>query len=265
VYGAGEMGGQIVDGLLARDEKVLVHDPYATRGWPGCELSLEMVARRSDVHLVCVRGVDVARHVVASESGIVQNTSDGSLVILMTTMLPDEARALANWASPVGVAGVVDGAMSRRSGRISEKSLTILLGCEQSMVQRAATICARFADNVVNVGGVGAGMSAKLLNNWVLQANRWSLIRAADVARTMGIDLEKFVSVICQSTGASWVSERWGAAEDAMLAGESVDSSLLERTVSELKMMAEVLDESQVPVSLGDCLAIIDRMRGTHA
>lgn len=262
IYGAGEMGSQIGDGLVARGESLLVHDPFTQRPWPGSDLSKESVVRAADVHLVCVRGVKTASEVLLGEDGVVRFAKPTSLALLMTTMTPFESRQLAQQVRDRDFGRIADAAMSRRGGLIADRSLTVLLGAEPDVSDDATRSCAVFADNVIHVGGVGAGMAAKLVNNWLLQANRASLIQAVRTAQVFGIAQDSFVEVINGSSGASWVSAQWGDAECALLCRQPVERALAERTEEEVAMLVESMDAANKRFDLGLVTGLIDDMKG---
>lgn len=262
IYGAGEMGSEIAVGMVERGDRVLVHDPFSRREWPGSELSKESVAQAADVHLICVRGVETATEVLLGDDGIVRHARPEGLVVMMTTMPPEDARHISAEAATLGFDRVVDGAMSRRATPIAARGLTVLLGSRPDDAPDAITACSVFAENVVAVGGPGAGMAAKLLNNWLLQSNRWALVRAARAAGELGVGIDEFVGVINKSSGGSWVSNQWGAAERALLDGQPVDDSLRERTKSEVEMLAESMAHVQAEFSIEDVLELVAHMKG---
>ncbi len=262
MYGAGEMGSQIAEGFLTRGDTLLVNDPYTTRVWPGTDLSKESIATAADVHLITVRGADTANAVMFGRDGLTQFAKPTSLALLMTTMTPVDVSLLVEEGLRRGYGRIADAAMSRRKAAIADRSLTILLGADQTIAADAVAACSVFADNVTHVGGVGTGMTAKLVNNWLLQANRGSLIQAAHAARAFGIDTDRFVDFINSSSGSSWVSSQWSDAERSLLQGEAVEATLAERTEDEVVMLVESLRSIGVEFDPAPVDALIEAMKG---
>lgn len=262
VYGVGQMGSEIAKGLIRRGEVVTIHDPIPPDSLLGETRTLADAARLGDVHLICVRGAEVARDVLLGGGGVLDNASPRSLILLMTTMSPIAARSIISEANRRGFGLIADAAMSRRLGAISERSLTILLGCDQSVADSARRACEAFADNIVIVGNSGMGMSAKLVNNWILQSNRAALIGATRAAVALGIDAERIVDVVRESSGSSWVSGQWGETERALLIGAPVDRALARRTEDEVNMLFDSLRSVNFELEASTVGELIATMKG---
>ena len=78
---------------------------------------------------------------------------------------------------------LIDAALSRRDGRISEGSLSLLVGGTDADLAAARPVLDNYANNVVHVGPPGAGMTAKLCNNWLLYSNRHAALPALKAGR----------------------------------------------------------------------------------
>lgn len=79
------------------------------------------------------------------------------------------------------------------------------------MVDKLRSELSAVADEVAHMGDVGAGMVAKILNNFIVTANAEVLREAFSAANDQGLDLEQFQSVLTRTTGRSWVVEHWDA------------------------------------------------------
>jgi 3-hydroxyisobutyrate dehydrogenase len=244
IYGAGEMGGEIAKGMIARGCEVYVHDPFRSFSWPGKDLGIRDVSQKGDVHLVCVRGVLAAEELLfGHDGGLVGNAKPESMLFMMTTMSADDLRRMAERAVLEGGVRFVDAAMSRRRGNICDRSLTVLLGCSNEYRDVAIDVCSFFADNVLWVGDIGSGMNAKLINNWVLQMNRMSLIKAMEIGVSLELAPNVLVDVINSCSGSSWVSDQWGCTEEALMRKSGVDRVLAERTKDEVEMLISSLED----------------------
>lgn len=256
------MGSRIAEGFVLRGETVLVSDPWAVREWPGSGRRAADIAASSDVHLICVRGEEAAAEVLFGQEGILRHADPASSILLMTTMASTTVSDFAERARQREFERFADAAMSRRSGRIEDRSLTVLLGAADDAAAGAVEVASVFADNVIRVGGIGAGMAAKLVNNWLLQTNRAALLEAMRMALSLGVEQRVALDVFDSSTGASWVSGQWADAEDSLLRGDAVDRALAARTSDELELLRRSLGEVGHRLSTPSAEQLVAAMEG---
>jgi 3-hydroxyisobutyrate dehydrogenase-like beta-hydroxyacid dehydrogenase len=104
-----------------------------------------------------------------------------------------------------------------RPGAVA-RTLTTMVGGEQSAFDRCQPIFDSFSRKVAHMGPVGTGQLAKLLNNALTMTN---LKNAADVfglAHRLGIDLPQFQDLIAVSSGSSAILQAIGTQIDATAA-----------------------------------------------
>lgn len=70
--------------------------------------------------------------------------------------------------------------------------------------------------NVIYCGGPGLGQVAKLANNLVLAASMAATCEAANIAKTLGLDLKVLRNVLNNSSGKCWTSESYFPAPGIM-------------------------------------------------
>jgi 3-hydroxyisobutyrate/3-hydroxypropionate dehydrogenase len=86
-------------------------------------------------------------------------------------------------------------------------TLTFMLGAETSLVPRLEPILLRMGKRVLHCGGQGAGLSAKLANNYLLALNNIATAEAMNLGIKWGLDPKTLAGVINVSTGRCWPSE----------------------------------------------------------
>lgn len=86
-------------------------------------------------------------------------------------------------------------------------TLTFMLGAPAPLVSRAEEILLRMGKRVLVCGEQGAGLSAKLANNYLLAINNIATAEAMNLGMRWGLDPAVLASVINASTGRCWPSE----------------------------------------------------------
>lgn len=247
IYGLGEMGGQIFRGMLQRHIPVLGIDPFILQTGEG--ISHAIVSDPTDMesancHLICVKDIESAESILFGQQGILYRLPPNTLVGILTTTTPRRVENIVSRALSLGYQNVFGAAMSRRNGQVSDRCLTLLVGVHENLDVETARQLEDISDNLVFINGAGSGMLVKLLNNYILQANRMTLLSASKVASDWGIEASQFVSAIDDSTGQSWLSSNWGINEKLMLSGAPAEPSLSDRTEDELFQLFEIDLES---------------------
>lgn len=86
-------------------------------------------------------------------------------------------------------------------------TLTFMLGCPESYVDRATLILSMMGKRVLHCGEQGAGLSAKLANNYLLAVNNIATAEAMNLGIKWGLDPKVLANIINVSTGKCWPSE----------------------------------------------------------
>lgn len=110
-------------------------------------------------------------------------------------------------AFPRGTAHFVDAPMSGGIVGAEAGTLTFMLGAPAELVARAEPVLLRMGRRVVHCGGQGAGLSAKLANNYLLAVSNVATAEAMNLGVRRGLDPRVLAGVINASTGRCWPSE----------------------------------------------------------
>ncbi len=112
-------------------------------------------------------------------------------------------------ASQGGKGQFVDAPMSGGVVGARAGTLTFMLGCpdDEALVARLEPILLRMGRRVLRCGGQGAGLSAKLANNYLLAVNNIATAEAMNLGVRWGLDPRTLAGVINASTGRCWPSE----------------------------------------------------------
>lgn len=265
VYGLGEMGADIARCIVGRRLSLTAYDPVAALDMSAPAFrrsdSVSEAARHARVHLVVVKKVTDLESLLFDEDGLGASAPEGSLVVVHTTVTPHVVLDLHKRTRDAYGHTLLDAALSRRSGRVSEGSLSLFVGGSDADVAAASPVLEAYADNVVHAGPTGAGMTVKLCNNWLLYNNRHAALQALKAGRALGADVDTLRNALAASTGSSWALAHYSEIDEAILAGRGAPPVMRDRTESELHMakdMAETVGE--VPTSLRETFALLDAM-----
>lgn len=128
------------------------------------------------------------------------------LFIDCSTIDPSSSREVASLVSKAG--GVfVDAPMSGGVVGATAGTLTFMLGAPDALISRVEPILLHMGRRVLHCGAQGAGLSAKLANNYLLAINNIATAEAMNLGVRWGLDPKVLAGVINVSTGKCWPSE----------------------------------------------------------
>ncbi|KAK0636646.1 3-hydroxyisobutyrate dehydrogenase-like protein [Bombardia bombarda] len=132
------------------------------------------------------------------------------LFIDCSTIDPSSSREVAAAvasALPDGQGSFVDAPMSGGVVGATAGTLTFMLGAPESLVARIEPTLLRMGKRVLHCGPQGAGLSAKLANNYLLAIENIATAEAMNLGVRWGLDPKVLANVINVSTGKCWPSE----------------------------------------------------------
>jgi 3-hydroxyisobutyrate dehydrogenase-like beta-hydroxyacid dehydrogenase len=178
--------------------------------------SLASLVEASDTVILCLPNSDVVAKVMSEIQGALRH---GMMLIDCGTSRPHDSAALAERLAAKGVAFVESPVTGGRPQAI-EGSNGALVGCAEHDFERAERILSAFCGSVVRYGDVGAGGTAKLINNYMVMGIAALIVEAYDKARDAGIDWAPFYEAMMRGAGRSGVLERMvGGAMDGNMKG----------------------------------------------
>jgi 2-hydroxy-3-oxopropionate reductase len=158
------------------------------------------LARNVDVVLVCVTGTAQVRDAVFRENGLLAGAHEGLIVVDSTTADADFAQEAASAFAAEG-AVFLDAPVNRTPKEAREGRLNVLAGGDAAVLDRVRPLMAAYAETVHHLGGHGSGYRAKLIHNFIAQANGAILAEAFGTAAKAELNLHEFAAV-CRLSGA---------------------------------------------------------------
>lgn len=211
IIGVGNMGGAMAARLGQLGWAPAVHDIVRSRveslmlfGALAPE-DIAQAAIKSVATIICVVDAAQTRDVLFGPQGIAPGLPPGHIVILCPTISPADVEAI---AAELGQRGVetVDAPMSGGPVRARDGSMSLMVACTDAVFARCQPLLDALSSKVFRISQrVGDGARTKLVNNLLAGIN---LVGAAEVmalADRMGLDLNRTLDVVEQSSGQSWI------------------------------------------------------------
>lgn len=211
VIGTGAMGMGVVESLLRHGFPTHARDirddamRRATRLGAICHASAAALALACDIVVVLVVDAAQADDVLFGAGGVTRAAPHAPVVVLSSTVAPDDASALSLRLAAHGVA-LVDAPVSGGPGRAADGSMTIMVAGDAAARTRCEPVFAAVAGRVFNLGDVpGDASKFKIVNNMLAAANLAAGAEALALASKAGLDLKRLVDVVNASSGGSWI------------------------------------------------------------
>lgn len=114
---------------------------------------------------------------------------------------------MAQTVTDAGQGTFVDAPMSGGVVGATAGTLTFMLGAESTILPRVEPTLFLMGKKVLHCGDQGAGLSAKLANNYLLALNNIATAEAMNLGIRCGLDPKVLANVLNVSTGRCWPSE----------------------------------------------------------
>jgi hypothetical protein len=171
---------------------------------------------------------DEAVEGVLCGSGLIGALADEAIVIVHSTILPATARRLAGVAEERAI-GLLDAPVSGGAERALAGELTVMVGGEEAVLERARPVLEAVGSDVRHVGPSGAGSAVKLANQLMMLSALAGAHEALDLARAYDVDERVVLDAVATSTGDSWVARNWGFFDDVARAYDEGGTPVRER------------------------------------
>lgn len=179
--------------------------------------TLADVAAASDIVMICVLNMAAVERCVFAEDGIAAAGSGPKLVIDYSTADPDGTREAAAKLKSLTGAGWIDAPVSGGPQLARTGEMTVMAGGSEEDFALAKPVMEQMAGNLTLMGPVGAGQTAKILNQAIVGTGYVVMAEALMLAEASGIDAARLPQC---------------------LAGGHADGSLLQRLYPQMQQRA---------------------------
>jgi 3-hydroxyisobutyrate dehydrogenase len=256
VIGLGTMGLPMARHLAAAGHDVVGCDVDPTRIaalGAGSAATPAEAADGADAVLLSLPSAAAVEEVVLGPRGVGAAARPKTLLADMSTSPPALARRLATQCAALDV---LDAPVSGGPRGATDATLTIMVGGEPAVFERARPLFGVLGRLVVLVGGHGAGQAAKLCNNLVAGVTMAALAESCAIASREGIDARMLYELLAASTGDSRVLRTrfpLSGVDDAHPSSNGFAPLFaLDLIAKDLALALELADEHGVPAPVAE-------------
>jgi 2-hydroxy-3-oxopropionate reductase len=253
--GLGIMGSPMAANLVRAGFEVAGH----TRSRPGLDRLTAAGGRAADSVAEAAAGADAVitmlpdspdvESVLLGPDGVLANAAPGTLVIDMSTISPQTARAVAAAADGFRV---LDAPVSGGERGAVEGTLSIMVGGSDDDVAAARPVFEALGTTIVHVGPAGAGQTVKAANQLVVAGTIQLVAEAIVLLETSGVDAEAGLRVLAGGLAGSTVLDRKAA---SMLAREFAPGFRVDLHHKDLGIMLDAARSAGAVVPVGALVA----------
>lgn len=221
--GLGVMGSPMAGHLVKSGHKVTVFNRTPAKAQAWCEeyggeraATPAQAAAEADFVFICVGNDEDVRAVALGDTGALAGMAAGAVLVDHSTVSAHLARELAEAAGACDV-GFLDAPVSGGQAGAENGALTIMVGGEEAVFERAAPVMDAYARAVTLMGPAGSGQLTKMVNQITVAGLIEALAEGLAFAVNAGLDAKKVVDVISKGAAQSWQMENRAG---TMLEGE---------------------------------------------
>ncbi|MCG2595335.1 NAD(P)-dependent oxidoreductase [Ramlibacter sp. XY19] len=209
--GVGNMGGAMAARLLECGWQVQACDLVAARvdalvaqGARSAATPAD-AARDAQALIVCVVDAAQVDEVLFGAQGAAGALPAGAAVLLCPTIAPQDVERFAARLAAQGLAAI-DAPMSGGPARARDGSMSLMVACSDAAFGEQRALIETLSHKVFRVGPrPGDGGRTKLVNNLLAGINLAGAAEVMALAQRLGLDLDRTLDVIEQSSGQSWI------------------------------------------------------------
>ncbi|KPF84107.1 NAD(P)-dependent oxidoreductase [Novosphingobium sp. AAP93] len=199
VIGLGGIGGGVAQCLQRSGQLAAIYDVRAEAaanvpGAPPMSATPRDLAAASDCVLIAVLNGAQTIAVLSGPDGVLAAGKSGQTVILLSTIAMADLESAQKLCADVGVTlldcGVTNGPKSGQNG------LICMAGGSDADLAAAKPIFDGFAQQVIHMGGPGAGMAAKIARNTTFFGCMRAGYEGAVIARNYGVNLDQLTMAL---------------------------------------------------------------------
>ena len=214
--GLGVMGYPMAGYLVNAGHEVTVFNRTAAKADAWCERHAGTradtpsgAALNAEIVFCCVGNDDDVRAVVLGDDGVMNGIGEGSIIVDHTTASAVVAREVFDAAAAKKV-GFLDAPLSGGQAGAENGQVTIMVGGDEAVYQRALPVMDAYAKACTLIGPVGSGQLAKMVNQICIAGIVQGLSEGLHFAKRAGLDPAKVIGAISKGAAQSWQMEnRW--------------------------------------------------------
>ncbi len=225
IAGLGRMGAAVAARLMEVGHTVTVWNRSPGKAKALTDAGAKEVAAPEELAAHCeaiitmLTDANAIDHVYNGEKGLLAGDVHNKLFIEMSTVRPEVNIALAKVVRASG-ARFVECPVGGTTGPARQGKLFGFMGAEAEDAALAKPILDQLCRRLEHVGPIGNGALAKFTINMPLMIYYQALGEALAMARPLGLDADRLMDIICDTSGAPTMMKARGPVVAKMLKGE---------------------------------------------
>lgn len=254
--GVGNMGGAMAARILESGHSLVVHDldrtaarPILSRGGAWAE-SPGAVAEQCEVICSMLPGPEEMEEAALGRDGILEGIQANAIYIDHTTNSPALVKRVGDAAAQKN-ANMLDAPVMGDRQSISRGVLTIIVGGESEVFDRAAPILGAVGDEVIRVGPLGAGSVTKISLNALAMGVDLLATECLTLAVKAGVGLGELLEVMDRGKTFGENSSVKTRLPETLFKGEFLPSRFfLKLAYKDFRLFHDLAVENRVPSRL---------------
>lgn len=236
--GTGVMGAAMAGHLLDAGYRLRVYtrskdkaQALLDRGAAWADTAAD-AAKEADIVITMVGFPADVESVYLGADGVVEHAKAGATLIDMTTSSPALAERVAAAAGRRGL-GCLDAPVSGGDVGARNATLTIMVGGDAEVFERARPVFEVLGKTVMRHGGPGAGQHCKMANQIAIAASMLGLAECLAYAGAAGLDKAAVLETLGGGSAATWTLANYGP---RVLGGDYAPGFYVKHFVKDLRI-----------------------------
>ncbi len=209
------------------------------------------VAAQSDIIITMVPDSPHVEAAIAGNGGIIEGIRAESVVIEMSTILPETGKRMAELLAEKG-ADFVDAPVTGGVAGAEAGSMSILVGGDAEAFERTLPVLSILGGDITHMGPVGAGHTTKIANQLIGVATLAGLSEAFVLAKKSGLDMQTFYDAVKNGAGRSWALETLGP---KILKGDFSPGFMVKHMQKDLRLAGQLADDTGTSIPTTSLIA----------
>jgi len=212
-------------------------------------------ASLSDIVITMVPDSEHVEAVIAGPNGILEGLKPGSVVVDMSTIDPEMGKKMANLIEAKG-SNFVDAPVTGGVGGAEAGTLSILVGGNAEVFERALPVLNVLGGDVSHMGPVGSGHTTKIANQLIGVATLAGISEAFVLAKKSGLDMQAFFDAVKNGAGRSWALETLGP---KILDGDFAPGFMVKHMQKDLRLAGQLAADTGTALPTSTLIAQLYR------
>ena len=212
-----------------------------------CSQNPSAVANECNLIFICVDKTENVEEVVFGENGVIQNASENSIIVDLSTTSADKTILFADKVKLKKKVSWVDAPVSGGPSKALDGSLAIMIGGDSINIKLITPVLDKLSSNFTHFGPVGSGQIVKMINQILVLNNYAILAEALSFAEGYGIDASKIPEALSDGhAGSNLLTHLF----PRMINKDFDPQGYSTQIQKDLKMVCDLADKKNIPTPL---------------